>query len=299
MTTAQLEFLQRSFANALDGAEHEQPLHRRLKPVPSTAAWAPAPSRESRISDSHTHLADGLDLDASVHSRIGLYRGNVRTHWRAALANAYPVLLALVGDAWFDALSIAYARAHPSQSGDLNSFGDQLPAFIGKYERDRRYRYFGDVARLEWSLHVAYFAADVTPFTPQQWLEVGEDRLLDSQLIVNPACTALASRHAIIDIWMAHQPGSILPRRLHVSTWTLVVRPRWRPTILVHSAAAHAAFVALQGGKTLNEALDAALALDPEFDFTSQWQTWISATAITGAVTGTTAPSVSRSPEQE
>src|SRR5260370_40609754 len=114
MTTAQLELLQRSFAKALDDAEYEQPLHRRLKPVPPTAAWTLAAFRESGMSDSHTHLAAGFDLDANVHRRIGLYRGNVRTRWRAALANAYPVLLALVGDAWFDALSIAYARAHPS-----------------------------------------------------------------------------------------------------------------------------------------------------------------------------------------
>ena len=113
------------------------------------------------------------------------------------------------------------------------------------------------------------------------------------------ACTTLASRHAIADIWLAHQPGGVLPRRLHVPTWALVVRPLWRPTILVHSAAAHAAFVALQRGKTLNEALDAAFALDPKFDFTSQWQAWISAVAITGAVTGTAASSLSRSPEQQ
>jgi Putative DNA-binding domain len=55
--------------------------------------------------------------DEISRQRVGSCRGNVRAHWRAALANAYPVLLALGGDAWFDALSLAYARAHPSRSG--------------------------------------------------------------------------------------------------------------------------------------------------------------------------------------
>src|ERR1700730_296805 len=149
MTADQLESLQRTFARALDDAEYERPLYGRVKPVPPTSGWRPAPFRESGMSDPDTHLAAGFDPDANVRRRVGLYRGNVRTHWRAALANVYPVLLALVGDAYFDALSIAYARSHPSQSGDLNRFGDELPVFMGEYERDRRFRYFADVARLE------------------------------------------------------------------------------------------------------------------------------------------------------
>jgi hypothetical protein len=52
--------------------------------------------------------------------------------------------------------------------------------------------------------------------------------------------------------------------------------------VLVQSEAAHAAFMALRSGEPLNAALEAALAVDPEFDFVSQWQAWISTCAITG-----------------
>lgn len=215
--------------------------------------------------------------------RIGLYRSNVRTRWRAALASAYPVLLALVGDAYFDTLAHAYAREHPSQSGDLNGFGASMPGFIAIYESDSRFRYFADVARLEWSLHVAYFAADVIPFTTRQWSEIGSDALLNARLIVHPACAAIASRYAIADIWLAHQSGGGFPECVDAPTWTLVVRPLWKPTLVVHSAAAHAAFVSLQQGRTLNEALDAACEIDPCFDVAPQLQTWIATSAIIGA----------------
>jgi hypothetical protein len=50
----------------------------------------------------------------------------------------------------------------------------------------------------------------------------------------------------------------------------------------VHEAA-HVAFVALQSGDTLNQAREAALAVDSKFDFVSQWQAWISTCAISGA----------------
>jgi hypothetical protein len=274
----QLESLQQMFAAALGDAEYERPLLSRVKPVPSISSLDPPRVNRGATSDTCAHTDDVL------HRRIGLYRGNVRGQWRAALANAYPVLLALTGDTYFDALSLAYGRAHPSQSGDLNCFGDALPSFIERYEQDPRFRYFGDVARLEWALHVASFAADVSAFTPQHWFEIGQERLLQAQLVVHGACTAIASRHAIAHIWLAHQPGGVFPQDVDVPSWTLVVRPLWRPTVLVHSEAAHAAFVALQRGKTLDEALDAAFALDPEFDFASQWHAWISTAAITGAL---------------
>ncbi len=280
-TKTKLELLQQAFAKALDDPEQEQSLLARVKPsLPMSTAGLAQVNEAGRSSEPQSVPADS---DDSMRERLALYRGNVRSRWRAALSNAYPVLLALVGDAYFDALSLAYARAHPSLSGDLNRFGDALPTFIGEYERDSSFRYFPDVARLEWALHVAYFAADMTAFTPQQWLELGDERLLDGRLVVHPSCAAIASDYAIADIWLAHQPGGIFPRRVDVPSWTLVVRPVWQPTVLVQSEAAQAAFVALQSGEPLNAALEAALAVDPEFDFVSQWQAWISTCAITGA----------------
>ncbi|MBN3786771.1 DNA-binding domain-containing protein [Burkholderia sp. Ac-20353] len=281
-----LESLQHCFAKALDERRHDPLLIENVKPARPVFGATDA-QRCEHVADEPQLAAAAADApDALLRQRIALYRGNVRAHWRAALANAYPVLLALGGDAWFDALSVAYARVHPSRSGDLNRFGDALPAYVGEYERDARFRYFADVARVEWALHEAAFAADVIPFTPQQWLGLADAHLLDARLAVHPACAALASDYAIADIWLAHQPDGTFPTQLDVRAWVLVVRPQWRPTVLVHTEAAHTAFVALQRGSTLAEALDAAFAIDPQFDFATQWRAWIAASAITGAVAG-------------
>lgn len=234
--------------------------------------------------------------NAVLQARLGLYRGNVRAARRAALASAYPVLAALGGEAWFDALALAYARAHPSRDADLNRFGAMLPAFIERYETDARYAYFGDVARLEWALHVAAFAADAAPLAPAQWQAIGAERLMSARLAVHPACAALTSRYAALAIWRAHQHDDkdsadksgdakhhdAWPEHIDTPGWTLVVRPRWRPTALAHTQAAHEAFVALQRGATLDEALESAFAIDEAFDFAGQWRTWIEAGAIVG-----------------
>lgn len=225
--------------------------------------------------------ADGSQAD-TLRARIGLYRGNARVARRQALASAYPVLAALTGDAYFDALSLAYARAHPTRDADLNRFGASLPAFIEGYEADPRYAYFGDVARLEWALHVAAFAADVAPLTPPQWTDLGAANLETARLAVHPACAALASRFAVEAIWRAHRPGETWPDRIDTPSWTLVVRPRWLPALVTHTEAAHVAFGAIQRGARLGEALDKAFAVDAGFDFARQWRVWIESGAITG-----------------
>jgi hypothetical protein len=252
--STRIELLQAGFAGALADSQREPALLDRLLPADT------------------------------VSERIGLYRGNLQANWRGALASAYPVLRALVGDVYFDALARAYAQAHPSASGDLNGFGDALSGFIERYETDPRFRYFGDIARLEWALHCAYFAGDVEPFSAQQWAEFGGERLLEARLCIHPACAVIASRYAIADVWLAHQPGEVFPAEIDAPSWMLVVRPQWRPTVLKQSAAAHAAFVALQRGGSLNDALDAAFEVDAEFDFARQWGEWVEAVAITGVM---------------
>jgi hypothetical protein len=227
----------------------------------------------------HLQIAD----ETLAHARLGLYRGNVRAARRAALASAYPVIAQLTGDAYFEALSLAYARAHPSRDADLNRFGASLPDFIERYETDARYAYFGDVARLEWALHVATFAANITPLSTAQWQSFGVERLMAARLTVHPACTALESRYAAFEIWRAHrQNGVAKPIDINRPNWTLIVRPQWRSAALAHTQAAHAAFIALQRGETLDAALERAFSIDEHFDFATQWRTWIETNAITG-----------------
>jgi hypothetical protein len=228
--------------------------------------------------------ADEAVLDPSLsrlNDRVGLYRGNVHAHRRAALANAYPVLLSLVGDDYFDALSRAYGLAYPSQSGDLNQFGGRLATFIATYESNPKFAYFSDMARLEWALHQAHYAQDVTPFTADDWASVG-DGLLDARLAVHPACVAIESSFAIADIWLAHQPGGEFPAAIEAPSYALVVRPAWQAGVLIQPEAAHRAFVALQDGRTLNEALDIAFSFDETFDFATQWKVWVEGAVVGG-----------------
>jgi hypothetical protein len=228
------------------------------------------------------HFAGSSDS----HSRkLALYRGNLHAAWSNALDNAYPVLKTLVGNDFFAGLAIFYGKAMPSQAGDLTHFGERLGEFLRTFAPAADYPYFADLARLEWALHRAYYARDVVPWSIDQWMKVDSEQLLDATIQVHPACALVSSPYAITRIWQAHQgdSGIALPDDVNQPSHGLVVRERWRPTVLDMTPAAHALFDRLMAGRSLGDALDEALVIDPLFDFAGQWRTWIAMQAVTGA----------------
>jgi len=215
--------------------------------------------------------------DERVLDRLALYRGNVSAAWEKALANAYPVVRALVGDEFFGGLARAYVRAHPSVSGDLNQFGARFGEFIGAFEHTQSLPYLGDVAALEWRVHVAHYAADPVALTRERIGALPPDELLMARFALHPACAWLRSRFPVASIWLAHQPQATigLPDSLDRSELALVVRPRWRVEVLASSAGELAALARLGEGADLEEAITAGLQAEPGFGFPKALVRWL------------------------
>lgn len=209
--------------------------------------------------------------------RLAFYRGNLTANWDKTLACAYPVLQALVGEEFFTALARAYGKAHPSTVGDLNQFGAHFADFLAGFEHVADYPYFPDMARLEWALHRAHYAADGNALAAGAVSQFAPEQLDAARFTFHPACALLACSWAVVELWQAHQPGAEdqFPQELERPNYALVVRPQWKTDVLLLSAAAHAALARLQQGRTLGHALDAALAIDPEFDFGAHLQQWL------------------------
>jgi len=216
---------------------------------------------------------------------LALYRGNLHAAWSRALAESYPVLRALVGSEFFDVLASVYGRAHPSLSGDLNEFGAHLSTFIADFEPAAAYPYFKDIARLEWALHRAYYADNAEPWSAEQWLHTEQDALLDSRIRMHPACTLIESRFRVAEVWRAHQDkGVAFPSQWEATSYALVVRPHWRPDVVDVTQAGYALLGTLMNMGTLEQGLDAALSIDPEFDFSAQWTVLMTSNALLGVI---------------
>lgn len=205
-----------------------------------------------------------------------LYRGNLTVTWRKTLSSAYPVIAQLVGEEFFDALSAEYGRAHPSSSGDLNQFGAEFASFLRTFPHTAELPYLPDMARLEWSLHRAHYAADAPAMTAADLAAVPPEAIEDACLALRPACTPLAFDYSVVQLWQAHQPdGPPFPGVMEAPSHALIARPRWKTEVLSLSPASHAALAVLHGGGNFGVALDAAFDIDETFDVAAHLQQWL------------------------
>jgi hypothetical protein len=152
-----LETLQREMAAAimqpLTPNEDMRPVSPDGRPMSQVAASFVAPNSQ-----------------LSPFERLEIYN---RQYWYrvlSALAEDFPALRAVVGSAAFEALSIAYLAAHPSQSFSLRNLGSNLPDWLAanpKYA-GRRHRLAVDVARIEWAFVESFDNAENDPLTLEQ-----------------------------------------------------------------------------------------------------------------------------------
>jgi hypothetical protein len=158
--------------------------------------------------------------------RLAIYRRNLHANWRAALADTYPVVARLVGDAFFTEAARRYALAHPSTSGDLHRFGAAFADFAGAYPHARDLPYLRDVARLEWAWHEAFHAAEAPPIDLAALARVPQDRHGDIRFTLHPATRLVDSGHPILAIWEANQDGRDgTPERFEGADTVIVHRP--------------------------------------------------------------------------
>jgi hypothetical protein len=213
------------------------------------------------------------DLDAP-YPRRGLlaYRSNGLELARRALAGAYPVVAQLLGEENFTALAHGLWAAHPPRRGDVAQWGAELAQHIDALpDLSAQEPFLADVARVEWLLHVAAFAADTQPDMASLQLLVQRDPA-DVTLVLSPATACLPSAHPVASIVNAHllgdPPLEEAGRRLRAGRpeTALVWREGFKPRLREAWPGEAGLIAALQEKRSLADSLQAA----PELDF-NQW----------------------------
>lgn len=218
-------------------------------------------------------FAAALGREGAGPPRMAVYRGNVRGNWHGALAGAYPVLRLIVGAEYFMALAKDYGSAYPSTSGDLHEYGGSLARFLETHADTQDLPYLPDVARLEWLVHRAYYAAEPRPF----------DLSRPTEARLAPACSLLAAEWPVARIWHAHQAGGD-PAAVDLSAGAelvLVHRPGWRVEVTALRPGDYRFLQRLRAGASLGQALEAAVAADHAFVPGLALATWVQAGVIT------------------
>ena len=277
-----------------DRARSMQQRHQEVAPWRGSVITAMAPVVDDRMAVTQQTFADALvDMKqtagavtlfrgALVEERLGLYRGNLNATWRRVLGQAYPVLLALVGEEFFAGLAREYGRRYPSQDADLNRFGDGFGDFLTSFPPAAQLPYLPDMARLEWALHLAHYAPDAPGLAAQALASLAPEQLEACRFSLHPACALIRSDWQVVALWQAHQQeNALFPQQMAGASHALVCRPQWQAQVLAQDAAAHAALQLLMQGKSFGAALDAAFEIDADFDLGGQLRLWLEHAVLT------------------
>ena len=215
--------------------------------------------------------------------RFGIYRGNADANVAKALAATYPVVEKIVGPEFFAGLAREYRSRHPSQHGDLNEYGHAFAGFLAVFPPASEIAYLSDVARLEWLVHRAHYAADPYPFDPARLTSVPPEQQLKLRPRLHSACGMLHSVYPLARIWQVHQDafdGEFNVDFSQAPSYALVYRPRFRVEVAQPGDAEAAFLAAALAGATLEIALAAAQAHDASFDLGRSLAGWVGSSVL-------------------
>ncbi|MGH8076958.1 MAG: HvfC/BufC family peptide modification chaperone [Lysobacter sp.] len=207
----------------------------------------------------------GLRVGSGVdpRQRFAVHRNNAVVSLVNALADAFPVTQALVGEAFFRAMARERVITDPPRSPILADYGDGFAEFIARFPPAAGVAYLADVARLERLRVLAYHAADAAPvaIAEYQMLVAVPARLEATRLRLHPACHWLRSNYAVGSIWHAHQrvddlaDANLSAIEIDEPEDVLVTRAQWDVQVTVLPAGAITWLDALSEGLTLGAAM--------------------------------------------
>jgi hypothetical protein len=214
--------------------------------------------------------------------RFRVYRNNVYAGLIGILAGRFPVVARLVGEEFFRAMARLYVEREPPASAVLIRYGASFPDFIRGFAPAESVPYLADIAALEWAWHCAYHAADADPLALEQLAGV-TNRAGDAVLGLHPSLAVVRSAYPIVSIFEAHADhGDVSPARLGGAEDALVARPRLNVEIRRLPPGGARFVLALEEGRPVGEAANAALTEAPDFDLTVNLAGLIGGGAITG-----------------
>ncbi len=197
--------------------------------------------------------------------RFDIHRNNVVVALVEALGEAFPVVRAVVGDEFFEAMAGVHVRAHPPSSPRMMFYGERFPSFLEGFPPAAGLPYLPDVARLEYARTLACHAADEPAADPSVLDGLDAATLAQAGFSLQAACHVLRSAHPVHAIWRFNATGDKSPVQPAAED-VLVSRPDGEVLVRLLPPGGAAFLLALQGGAPLGRAAELAAADAPAFD---------------------------------
>jgi hypothetical protein len=172
-------------------------------------------------------IAEQWGLAAS--ERLAIYHRAYRSRLRAALCEVYDKTWSYVGDEMFSDLIDSYIAQHPSGHRNLRWYGGELASHASQFYPD--YPFIGELARLEWTLGLAFDAEDTRALTRSDVADIAADAWSELVFALHPSVRIETSAWNCVPLWQAMQAGvdAPAPQQLDAPAYWLVWRLSGQP----------------------------------------------------------------------
>jgi hypothetical protein len=170
-------------------------------------AWVAALHRDVWALPSGICSANGSE----VAQRFAVHRNNVLSACVQALVDTFPVTQSVVGDDFFKAMALAFAKQHLPRSRRMAFYGDGFAEFVHHFSPALSLPYLSDLACLEIARVRAYHSADIADNLPGSALTKLHAALIQPahlhrlSFTLQPSLTLIGSVWAVVSLWQAHQ----------------------------------------------------------------------------------------------
>ena len=144
------------------------------------------------------------DLSFAAVYRNGFLRGCID-----ALRASYPVVNALVSEAYFTTLARAYVEQYPPKRSTFVAYGDRFPAFLLHIADQHQLAYLQDFATLDQAWMSAYFAADSKLLGESQvskWQAAGNE-IGSLEVCLPQSASLIILDHPVSSLWLSLKSG--------------------------------------------------------------------------------------------
>lgn len=133
--------------------------------------------------------------------RLAIYHRAYRARLREALCEAYDKTWSYIGDEMFAELLDSYVAAHPSQHSNLRWYGSDLASHA--LHVFPHYPFIAELARLEWTLGLAFDAEDAMALRRADLAAVAPEAWGDLVFALHPSVHILAMDWNTVALWQA------------------------------------------------------------------------------------------------
>ena len=214
--------------------------------------------------------------DVRPQSNLLIYQNNLFTCLTKALHNTYPLIVKLVGEEFFPLAAKAYCREYPSRSNNLDDYGAYFGTFLAEYGPTRSLIYLPEVAEFEWACHDISFAMEHAPLSIEGLQKVTPELYDNLHLVLNPAIRVMKCNFPILRIIDLCKDDVSEEINVDAGGDNLMISRKNNALSLVSLSNVDCQFLtAINDNYSLKEALEATLAIDPEFRLDEKLPQWV------------------------